>query len=135
MFFSIYWPTQFLEGLRMLLRPSRTTPPKYRSNTKVKNVKQIRNVKILVHAQVSCACTGVLCMHKNLVHAQESGACTRFLCTRFLCMHRIIVHALESCARARFLCMHKNLVHVSFNVLCDSNTVYYACITWCVMRM
>ena len=30
-----------------------------------------------VHAQECCACTGVLCMHKNLVHAQESCACTR----------------------------------------------------------
>ena len=28
-----------------------------------------------VHAQECCACTRVLCMHKNLVHAQESWAC------------------------------------------------------------
>ena len=32
-----------------------------------------------VHAQECCACTRVLCMHKNLVHAQESCACTRIL--------------------------------------------------------
>ena len=51
--------------------------------------------KILVHAQDSCACTTLLCMHNTLVHAlegpgtkartqkiaggQESCACTRIL--------------------------------------------------------
>ena len=29
------------------------------------------NVKILVHAQDSCACTTLLCMHNTLVHALE----------------------------------------------------------------
>ena len=36
----------------------------------------------------SCACTGILCVHKNLVQAQESCACTRFLW-----MHKILLHA------------------------------------------
>ena len=40
-----------------------------------------------------------------LTHAQESCACTRIVC-----MHKILVHAQESCACARILCMHKNLV-------------------------
>ena len=29
--------------------------------------------KILVHAQDSCACATLLCMHNTLVHAQEPG--------------------------------------------------------------
>ena len=32
-----------------------------------------------------CACTRVLCMHKNLVHAQEFCACTRILINKPLC--------------------------------------------------
>ncbi len=47
----------------------------------------------LVHAQDSCACIRVLCMHKSPVHEQESCACTRFLC-----MPKSLVHAQESCA-------------------------------------
>ena len=29
-------------------------------------------LKSVVHAQECCACTRILCMHKNLVHAQDS---------------------------------------------------------------
>ena len=73
-----------------------------------------------VLAQECCACTRVLCMHKNLVHAQESCAFltmlsilvlvrlgTPFVDTRdFLCMHKILVHARHSCACTTLLCMH-----------------------------
>ena len=37
---------------------------------------KIQNVKILLRAQDSCACTTLLCMHTTLVHAQHSCACT-----------------------------------------------------------
>ena len=95
--------------------------------------------KILVHAQDSCACTTLLCMHKTLAHALEGtgpkAAGTqqkssrwsgpgRLLfvwvpalvpgpppsaCTRVLCMHKSVVHAQECCACTRILCMHKHL--------------------------
>ena len=42
-------------------------------STKQKVGKLIKNVKILVHAQDSRACTTLLCMHNTLVHAQEPG--------------------------------------------------------------
>ena len=67
--------------------------------------------KILVHAQDSCACTTLLCMHNTLVHALEgpgtkAGTQNK---TAAQCMHKSVVHAQEWCACTRILCMHKNL--------------------------
>ena len=85
-------------------------------------------VKIPVHAQDSCACTTLLCMHYTLVHALGQG--TQGPGTKPVardqawdpkrrgpgpwplawqpgslaqCMHKSVVHA------QRVLCMHKNL--------------------------
>ena len=52
-----------------------------------------------MHAQDSCACTRILCMHKNLVHAQECCACIRIRC-----MNKNLVHAQESCACTTTIC-------------------------------
>ena len=101
--------------------------------------------KILVHAQDSCACPTLLCMHNALVHALEGpgtkagtqkkaaaglarGSC--FCCWvpalgfwPLQCIHKSVVHAQECCACTRILCLHKNLdsfdriVHVSWYVL------------------
>ena len=79
--------------------------------------------KILVHAQHSCACTTLLCMHwrgqgprprpKTKKSSRGSGPGRLFFlgpalvpgtssaCTRVLCMHKSIVHAQESCACTR----------------------------------
>ena len=69
--------------------------------------------KILVHAQHSCACTTLLCMHwrgqgprpgpkKSAVgRARDQGPSSA--CTRVLCMHKSGVHAQESCACTRTL--------------------------------
>ena len=59
-------------------------------------------------------------MHMVLVHAQDSCACTTLSCMHFFlgpglgpwplqCMHKSVVHAQECCACTRILCMHKNL--------------------------
>ena len=32
-----------------------------------------------MHAQDSCACTRILCVHKNLVHAKDSCACAAII--------------------------------------------------------
>ena len=45
----------------------------------LRGVNRVLGLKNLVHAQESCACTRILCMHKVLVHAQESCACTLLL--------------------------------------------------------
>ena len=79
--------------------------------------------KILVHAQHSCACTTLLCLHNTLVQKSARGPARgrRFFwvlalgpgpssaCTRVLCMHKNVVHAQECCACTRIVCMHKNL--------------------------
>ena len=72
--------------------------------------------KILVHAQDSCACTTLLCMHNALVHALEGpgpkagtqqknsrpGPDPRLLCLGpglgpwpLQCLHKSVVHAQE----------------------------------------
>ena len=87
----------------------------------------------IMHAQDSCACTTLLCMHNTLVHAQEPGLGPKTVRSRALdrpsclvpvsgpwlgpwplgslaqCMHKSVVHAKECCACTRILCMHKNL--------------------------
>ena len=95
-----------------------------------KSQKVVKHVKILVHAQDSCACTTLLCMHNTLVHALEgsgtkagtqkkqpprAGLAAVFCwvpalvpgpssaCTRMLCMHKSVVHAQKSCACTRIL--------------------------------
>ena len=66
----------------------------------------VLSVKILVHAQDSCACTTLL-----------AGPAADFLLGPGLgswplqCMHKCVVHAQECCACTRILCIHKNLVH------------------------
>ena len=92
------------------------------------NVKQI---KILVHAQDSCARTTLLCMHNTLVHALEGARAqgqdpkrARVQCLGpawFLRMHRSVVHAQECCACTRILCMRKNLVHAQESCTCHKN--------------
>ena len=83
--------------------------------------------KILVHAQHSCACTTLLCMHwrgqgprpgPNKKQPRVRPGATVFVwvpalvpgpssaCTRVLFMHKSVVHAQESCAFTRVLCMH-----------------------------
>ena len=64
------------------------------------------NGQNLVRAKESCACTGILCMHKTLVHAQE----------RFLCMDENLLHAQDSCAYTRILCMQKVLRQKQYSV-------------------
>ena len=73
--------------------------------------------KILVHAQHSCACTTLLCMHWRRDPKRTLGV--RPGPALFLgpglgpwplqCMHKRVVHAQECCACTRILCMHKNL--------------------------
>ena len=95
--------------------------------------------KILVHAQDSCACTRLLCMHwarEPKGQGPSQGPGTRpatqkssgpgpgtgpaaFLGPRpgpwpLQCMHKSVVHAQECCACTRILCMHENLVHAQY---------------------
>ena len=88
----------------------------------------------LVHAQESCACARILCMHKNLVHAEDLVHAHKILvhaqrCTRFLCTHKNLVHAQESCACIRYCIMRcvDNMVYYAY-IISNYNIVYYACI-------
>ena len=83
--------------------------------------RSLRMHKILVHAQDSCACTTLLCMHNTLEHALEgpgtkarpqkkrwgSGLGQRFLLGPGLgpwplqCMHKSVAHAQESVKHAQ----------------------------------
>ena len=76
--------------------------------------------KILVHAQHSCACTTLLCMHwrgqgprpgpnEKAAAGPARGGCF-FVESRPWAMAPP-VHARECCAYTRVLCMHKNLAH------------------------
>ena len=65
-----------------------------------------KQIKILVHAQDSCACATLLCMHNTLVHALEGPGPKAGTKKRVLCMHKSVVHAQESCACTRILSMH-----------------------------
>ena len=101
--------------------------------------------KILVHAQDSCACTTLLCMHNALVHALEGPGSrpwtqkgsgpgpgtgpAAFLGPRpgpwpLQCMHKSVVQAQECCACTRILCMHKNLVYAQYTLLFLHNNEY-----------
>ena len=81
--------------------------------------------KILVHAQHSCACTTLSCMHWRGAGPKKQAAAPRR--TLFFgpglgpwllqCMHKGVVHAQECCACTRILCMHKNLVHAQYTLL------------------
>ena len=73
--------------------------------------------KILVHAQNSCACTTLLCMHwrgqgptpgpnKKAAAGPARGGCF-FVGSRWSLAPP--VHAQECCACTKVLCMHKNL--------------------------
>ena len=77
--------------------------------------------KILVHAQHSCACTTLLCMHwrgqgsrpgPKKKQPPRAGPAAAFCLGPGLgpwplqCMHKSVVHAQESCACTRILCMH-----------------------------
>ena len=105
----------------------------------------VKQIKILVHAQDSCACTTLLCMHNTLVHALEgpgpkagtrkerwgSGLGQRSFwvralgpgpssaCTRVLCMHKSVVHAQASCACTRISC-----VYTRISCVCTRDLVY-----------
>ena len=77
--------------------------------------------KILVHAQHSCACTPLLCMHwrgprpgpktsagpgpdpRRFFWVLALGPGPSSACTRVLCMHKSVVHAQDSCACTRIL--------------------------------
>ena len=89
---------------------------------------------LVKHAQDSCACTTLLCMHNTRVHALEGpgtkaatqnkkrrgsnpgaalfcwvpalGPGPSSACTRVLCMHKSVVHAQESCACTRIKTCH-----------------------------
>ena len=67
--------------------------------------------KILVHAQHSCACTTLLCMHwrgqgpRPGPNKKAAAPGPRPL----QCIHKSVVHAQECCACTRILCTHKNL--------------------------
>ena len=92
--------------------------------------------KILVHAQDSCACTTLLCMHNTLVHALGQGtqgpgtkpgardqawdaksAGSRAWDPPSALFGSLAPglsgpeHAQECCACTRVLCKHKNLLH------------------------
>ena len=78
-----------------------------------------------MHAQDSCACTPLSCMHNTLVHAQNSKTTAAPGQTRgcFLFGSRPwplapAVHAQECCACTRVLCTHKNLVHAQESCAC-----------------
>ena len=103
-----------------------------RTKKKMENLSQITRFlcmhKILVHAQHSCACTTLLCMHWrgqgprpgpkrsdgqgrtpsafsgsrpwSLVPPLHAQDCCA--CTGVLCMHKNLVHAKESCARTTY---------------------------------
>ena len=72
----------------------------------------VKRIKILVHAQDSCACTTLLCMHNTLVHALEGpGPKAGTQEERWPRPDPPTVHAQECCASTRMLCMHKNLAH------------------------
>ena len=88
--------------------------------------------KILVHAQHSCACTTLLCMHwrgqgRRPGPNRKAAACLSRGGCFFLghglgpwplqCMHKGVMHAQECCACTRILCMHRNLVHVQYTLL------------------
>ena len=74
--------------------------------------------KILVHAQHSCACTTLLCMHWRGQGPRPgpkqkrwgSGLGQRFFGSQPWSLAPP-VHAQECCACTRMLCMHKNFVH------------------------
>ena len=91
----------------------------------------------LVHAQHSCACTTLLCMHwrgqgprpgPNKKTPPRAGPTALFCwvpalvpgpssaCTRVLCMYKIVVHAQESFACTRILCMH-NILFYSYIII------------------
>ena len=87
--------------------------------------------KILVHAQHSCACTTLLCMHwrgqgprPRPNNKTDAGPARRgcfcwvpalvpgpsSACTRVLCIHKSVVHAQESCACTRILCIYNSIL-------------------------
>ena len=82
--------------------------------------------KILVHAQHSCACTTLLCMHwrgQGPTKKQPPWAwpAAAFLFGSWPWSLAHPVHAQECCAYTRVLCMHKNLVHAQESCAC---TIY-----------
>ena len=81
----------------------------------------VRIKEYIVHAQDSCACTTLLCMHNTLVRAQHSCACTGGARAQGPDPKNSLVHAQECCECSRILCMHKNLVHAQESCAC---TIY-----------
>ena len=78
----------------------------------------VNEIKILVHAQHSCACTTFFCMHWRgqgpRLGPKKSPGGPAWASTLFGSRPWSLappVHAQECCACTRVLCMHKNLVH------------------------
>ena len=76
--------------------------------------------KILVHAQHSCACTTLLCIHwrgqgpRPGPKQKTAGPGRTYSCFLFGSQPWSLappMHGPECCACTRVLCMHKNLVH------------------------
>ena len=119
------------EQYLLLCKHTRCIMHKWKRRTKTyqtKVGKLVNGIKVLVHAQDSCACTTHLCMHNTLVHAlkgrgrkagtqkKTAAGPARGGCFSLgpglgpwplQCMHKTVVHAQECCACTRILCMHK----------------------------
>ena len=74
--------------------------------------------KIFMHAQHSCACTTLLCMHRNQAWDPKMALGRSQALDRSLVRGLVPVHAHECCACTRVLCLHKNLVHAQESCAC-----------------
>ena len=75
-------------------------------------------------------CTRFLCMHKILVHAQHSCACTTLLCMHWRGQGPRLGPKKEQprvCACTGILCMHKNLV------ICDEFSYFVPGTSWYIL--
>ena len=87
--------------------------------------------KILVHAQHSCACTTLLCMHwarEPRGQGPSQGPGTRPLAWSLAPGSPGPLHAQECCACTRVLCMDKNLAHAQKSCACIMRIKYVLCV-------